>query len=31
MREMVAEPVVYRYEYNDGLKATMMLMNVNGR
>ena len=24
---MVAEPVVYRYEYNDGLKATMMLMN----
>jgi len=27
MREWVKEPVVYRIEYADGLKATMMLMN----
>jgi hypothetical protein len=27
MREWVADPVVYRCQYADGLKATMMLMN----
>lgn len=27
MREWVTEPVVYRFEYNDGLKGTMLLMN----
>jgi hypothetical protein len=27
MRQMVKEPIVYRYEHRDGLKATMMLMN----
>src|SRR5205814_4785318 len=27
MREWVKEPVAYRYEYADGLKATMLLMN----
>jgi len=27
MRAMVKNPVVYRYEHRDGLKATMMLMN----
>jgi len=27
MRAMVKDPVVYRYEHRDGLKATMMLMN----
>lgn len=27
MREWVAEPVAYRFEYADGLKATMLLMN----
>jgi hypothetical protein len=27
MREMVKEPVAYRVEYADGLKATMLLMN----
>jgi hypothetical protein len=27
IRNMVEDPVVYRFEYNDGLKATMLLMN----
>ena len=27
MHQMVKDPVVYRYEHHDGLKATMMLMN----
>jgi hypothetical protein len=27
MREFVRDPVAYRYEYADGLKATMLLMN----
>lgn len=27
MQEWVKEPVAYRFEYNDGLKATMLLMN----
>jgi hypothetical protein len=27
MREMVKSPVAYRFEYTDGLKATMLLMN----
>jgi len=27
MRKMVQDPVAYRYEHNDGLKCTMMLMN----
>lgn len=27
MREMVKEPVAYRFEYVDGLKATMLLLN----
>lgn len=27
MRELVKEPIAYRYEYADGLKATMLLMN----
>src|SRR5262249_12098707 len=27
MRAMVKEPVAYRFEYADGLKATMLLMN----
>lgn len=27
MREFVREPVAYRFEYTDGLKATMLLMN----
>jgi hypothetical protein len=27
MRAQVAEPVAYRFEYADGLKATMLLMN----
>jgi hypothetical protein len=27
LRRMVAEPVAYRFEYYDGLKATMLLMN----
>ena len=27
MREWVKEPVAYRFEYADGLKATMLLMN----
>jgi len=27
MRKMVHDPVAYRYEHNDGLKCTMMLMN----
>ena len=27
MRQWVKEPVAYRYEYADGLKATMLLMN----
>jgi hypothetical protein len=27
MRRMVDNPVAYRYEHNDGLKATMLLMN----
>lgn len=27
MREMVKEPIAYRFEYSDGLKATMLLMN----
>src|SRR5207245_5300435 len=27
MREMVKEPVAYRFEYADGLKATMLLLN----
>jgi hypothetical protein len=27
VREWVKEPVCYRYEHNDGLKATMLLMN----
>jgi hypothetical protein len=27
MREFARDPVAYRYEYADGLKATMLLMN----
>ena len=27
MRKLVKDPVAYRYEHNDGLKCTMMLMN----
>ena len=27
IREWVKEPVVYRFQYNDGLKATMLLLN----
>lgn len=27
MKQLVAEPVAYRFQYNDGLKATMLLMN----
>ncbi|HIF31098.1 MAG TPA: hypothetical protein EYG57_04395 [Planctomycetes bacterium] len=27
MREWVKDPVVYRFQYNDGLRATMLLMN----
>ncbi len=27
MREWVKDPIAYRFEYNDGLKATMLLMN----
>lgn len=27
MREMVKEPIAYRFEYADGLRATMLLMN----
>ncbi|MBI3468360.1 MAG: hypothetical protein HY000_35615 [Planctomycetes bacterium] len=27
IRELVKEPVAYRFEYTDGLKATMLLMN----
>jgi len=27
IRQWVKEPVVYRFQYNDGLKATMLLMN----
>jgi len=27
IREWVAEPIAYRFEYADGLKATMLLMN----
>lgn len=27
MRNMVKDPVIYRFEYHDGLKATMLLMN----
>jgi hypothetical protein len=27
MRAWVTEPIAYRFEYNDGLKATMLLMN----
>src|SRR5262249_58562101 len=27
MREWVKEPVAYRFEYADGLKATMLLLN----
>lgn len=27
MREWVKEPVAYRFQYNDGLKATMLLLN----
>lgn len=27
MREWVTAPIAYRFEYNDGLKATMLLMN----
>jgi hypothetical protein len=27
MRRMVSDPVAYRFEYNDGLKATMLLLN----
>ncbi len=27
MREWVEDPVAYRFEYADGLKATMLLMN----
>jgi hypothetical protein len=27
IRDWVREPVAYRFEYNDGLKATMLLMN----
>ena len=27
IREMVKEPVAYRFEYNDGVKASMLLMN----
>ena len=27
IRQMVKEPIVYRYEHRDGLKATMMLMS----
>ena len=27
MREWVKDPVMYRFEYNDGLRGTMLLMN----
>jgi hypothetical protein len=27
MREWVADPIAYRYEHNDGLKATLLLLN----
>ena len=27
MREWVKDPIVYRFQYNDGLKGTMLLMN----
>lgn len=27
IREWVKEPIAYRYEYNDGLQATMLLLN----
>lgn len=27
MQKLVSEPVAYRFQYNDGLKATMLLMN----
>lgn len=27
MREWVKEPIAYRFEYNDGLQATMLLLN----
>ncbi len=27
VKQLVAEPVAYRFQYNDGLKATMLLMN----
>lgn len=27
MRKLVAEPIAYRFQYKDGLKATMLLMN----
>ena len=27
MQEWVKDPIVYRFEYNDGLKGTMLLMN----
>ena len=27
MREFVKDPIVYRFQYNDGLKGTMLLMN----
>lgn len=27
IREWVKEPIAYRYEYNDGLKGTMLLLN----
>lgn len=27
MRQWVSDPVVYRFQYNDGLQATMLLMN----
>lgn len=27
MRKLVKDPIAYRFEYNDGLKATMFLMN----
>ncbi len=27
IRQWVADPVMYRYQYNDGLRATMLMMN----
>jgi len=27
LKKLVAEPIAYRFQYNDGLKATMLLMN----